>query len=516
VTDASPSSPASFEPPRRNPLLVQLGNVGLSATPETRLVQARRLIPFVLLWTVAILLPLVLPHANAKPGWLAASGVVAFLTGLSILFSPPSFAVREWRVVPVITMCMAVVMLSYGSGAASRGYGQMLLVMPVIWQGVYGRVRDTVISLVVVAFALVIPMVFLPGYPVETELPRAVLVLLVCGVVGGVLQSLMRSLRANDEVLTHLSAMARDLYASDDPRTLLSHNVAELAEAPVALLVERRGPSVVLTASWGIELPERTTRFTDQPSEGRRTAFATGEIVFEPDPGSDHLVAVITEGSRLHVPIGPHDAPTAVVTAIWPRIHHQPPSIVMGALRLVGADAGVALERIDLVAQLADQAHRDGLTGLPNRRAWDAVLDREIARVARSGRPLSLAVLDLDRFKTFNDQHGHLAGDELLCAAAESWRSELRTQDVLARWGGEEFAVLFPDSTVAEAAAVLQRLRPATPDGQSFSAGVCQYVPGERPETLMAAADALMYVAKSRGRDQILTRGDDGSPVESA
>jgi diguanylate cyclase (GGDEF)-like protein len=183
---------------------------------------------------------------------------------------------------------------------------------------------------------------------------------------------------------------------------------------------------------------------------------------------------------------------------------------VLGALALVGADAGVALDRIDLVSQLADQAHRDGLTGLPNRREWDEVLGREIARAQRSGRPLALAVLDLDHFKDFNDRHGHLAGDDLLRAAAQAWRACLRAPDVLARWGGEEFAVLFPDSTAEEATLVLRRLRAVTPEGQSFSAGVVQYRPGEEPASVMAAADSLMYEAKAQGRDGVRQR--DGHP----
>ena len=505
---AGGDAPAGFDPPRRNPLLVQLGNIGLAATPETLRVQARRLIPFAAVWCLAVPLPILLPHSTARPGWLAAAAVLALLTGLGVWLSPAAYQSREIRVVPVITLCLAVALLNYGSGGSDRGYGHVLLVMPVIWQAIYGRRIDIYIAMGVVAVALLAPMVVFDGYPVEVELPRAVLLLLITGVVGAALQSLMGSLRANDEVLTHLSAMVRDLYAADDPRTLLCEMVAGLAGTPVALLVERHGDTLLLTTSWGIDLPPREQPLEVAPRGARERAFTTGEITFEAAPDMDHLVTVAAEGSRLHVPIGPHAAPTAVVTAIWPAAHHEPPAIVFGALRLVGADAGVALERTDLVAQLADQAHRDGLTGLPNRRAWNELLGREISRVQRSGRPLSLAVLDLDHFKAFNDEHGHLAGDDLLTEAAAAWKAQLRTQDVLARWGGEEFAVLFPDSTAAEAAAVLQRLRRATPAGQSFSAGVCQYVAGEGAETLMAAADALMYEAKGAGRDQILSRDD--------
>lgn len=495
-------SDEAFEPPRRNPLLVQLGDVGLSPTPETWVVQARRLLPFALLWVVAICLPVVLPGAVARPGWLAASGLLALVTGLAVLFAPPTVRHREWRIIPVVAVCLAVMMLTYGSGGTGRGYGQVLLVLPVIWQGIYGRRRDTVAAVAVAGAALVAPMVVLDGYPVDVELPRAVVLVLVCAVVGAVLQSLMRSLRANDQVLIHLSKLVRDLYAADDPRRLLCEIVASLAGAPAAVLVEQRDGGLVVTSSVGYERPAGGSKVGVERTGGRSRALDTGTIVFEPDVGPDRLLG----GSRLHVPIASTDSATAVVTAVWPAAASEPPSIVMGALALVGADAGVALDRTDLVAQLADQAHRDGLTGLPNRREWDEVLEREIARAQRSGRPLALAVLDLDRFKDFNDHHGHLAGDDLLRAAASAWRSSLRAPDVIARWGGEEFAVLFPDSTAEEAVLVLRRLRTVTPEGQSFSAGVVQWAPGEGADSLMAAADALMYEAKAHGRDEVRHR----------
>lgn len=497
-----PPSPARFEPPRRNPLLVQLGDVGLSRTPETWVVQARRLLPFALLWVVAICLPVALPDSVARPGWLAASGLLALATGLSILFSPTSHGYREWRILPVLAICLAVMMLTYGTGGTGRGYGQALLLLPVIWQGLYGRQRDTVLAVVAVGVALVAPMVLLDGYPVDVELPRAVVLVLVSALVGAVLQSLMRSLRANDQVLTNLSLAVRDLYAADDPRTLLCEIVASLAGAPVVVLLERQEGELVLTAAVGYERPADGPRITMEHAHGRGQALDTGAIVFEAEVAPDRLLP----GSRLHVPIASTDTPTAVVTAIWPSVQPQPPSIVLGALALVGADAGVALDRFDLLAQLAEQARRDGLTGLPNRREWDDVLAREIARAERSGRPLALAVLDLDRFKDFNDRHGHLAGDDLLRNAARAWRTSLRAPDVIARWGGEEFAVLFPDSTADEAVVVLRRLRAVTPEDQSFSAGVVQYEPGEEPASMMAAADALMYEAKDEGRDQVRQR----------
>lgn len=162
--------------------------------------------------------------------------------------------------------------------------------------------------------------------------------------------------------------------------------------------------------------------------------------------------------------------------------------------------------------QLAALATTDPLTGLPNRRAWDEHVERDIARVRRSGRPLHLALLDLDRFKAFNDSHGHAAGDELLCEFAGRAQSVLRETDILARWGGEEFAVLLSECSSGRLAmSVLERVRQTVPCGQTCSVGHAVWDGRETPGQLMRRADIALYAAKTRGRDQIAS-----SPVTLA
>jgi len=113
--------------------------------------------------------------------------------------------------------------------------------------------------------------------------------------------------------------------------------------------------------------------------------------------------------------------------------------------------------------QLAALARHDGLTGIPNRRTWDSELPVAMDRARRDGVPLSVAILDLDHFKHFNDRFGHQAGDRLLKSATTAWSQLLRSTDLLCRYGGEEFSVLLPDATIEQAAEVLERLRRITP-----------------------------------------------------
>jgi diguanylate cyclase (GGDEF)-like protein len=157
----------------------------------------------------------------------------------------------------------------------------------------------------------------------------------------------------------------------------------------------------------------------------------------------------------------------------------------------------------DQASQLAALAHNDGLTGVPNRRAWDLELAREMAVARRTGTPMSIAMLDLDHFKRFNDKYGHQAGDRLLTQAAALWKAQLREQDYLARYGGEEFCVIVTGLPAGKAADVIGRLLAATPDGQTFSAGVASWDGLESPERLVARADEALYHAKHNGRNRV-------------
>jgi diguanylate cyclase (GGDEF)-like protein len=165
--------------------------------------------------------------------------------------------------------------------------------------------------------------------------------------------------------------------------------------------------------------------------------------------------------------------------------------------------SGLIAQVQDQATQLAALAHNDALTGVPNRRAWDLELAREMAIARRTGFPLSVAMLDLDHFKRFNDHHGHQAGDRLLTQSAALWRAQLRDQDYLARYGGEEFCVMVTGRTAAAAVEVIERLLGSTPDGQTFSAGLADWDGVESPESLVARTDEALYHAKRAGRNRV-------------
>jgi diguanylate cyclase (GGDEF)-like protein len=170
------------------------------------------------------------------------------------------------------------------------------------------------------------------------------------------------------------------------------------------------------------------------------------------------------------------------------------------ALQTTTPTTGVELhdERVgSLYREVGRLARTDSLTGVANRRAWDEELPRELARAARSGEELCLALVDLDHFKAYNDRHGHTAGDRLLTAAA-AWRERLPKTDLLARYGGEEFAVLLPNCGLGNALEIAERLRTAQPEG-TCSIGVATW---DRREEASALVDRALYAAKKGGRNR--------------
>jgi diguanylate cyclase (GGDEF)-like protein/PAS domain S-box-containing protein len=164
----------------------------------------------------------------------------------------------------------------------------------------------------------------------------------------------------------------------------------------------------------------------------------------------------------------------------------------------------VEAEREELLGTVEEMARRDALTGLPNRRALNEQIPREMARARRAESDLCVAIVDIDHFKTYNDGHGHLAGDEMLRECAIAWDSAVRGEDLLVRFGGEEFLVVLPDCAPEQAEEIVERLRAATPGEQTCSAGLALWDREESVEELLARADSALYMAKAGGRDLLV------------
>lgn len=183
-----------------------------------------------------------------------------------------------------------------------------------------------------------------------------------------------------------------------------------------------------------------------------------------------------------------------------------------------------ALRLHHLVQMLAQRAQIDGLTGLWNRAYFDSRWAEEFARAGRHSRPVSLALLDIDHFKSVNDTYGHPAGDTVLQSFCKVMLRESRATDIVCRYGGEEFALIMPDTTSSDAAGVCERIRAAIaalvwsrhPErAVTVSAGVAGGIPIESspPIQWVEAADEQLYAAKRAGRNRVVVRDTGANPL---
>lgn len=196
------------------------------------------------------------------------------------------------------------------------------------------------------------------------------------------------------------------------------------------------------------------------------------------------------------------------------------PALVMGFVgcTLMTTQRVLARSR-QLAEQLQELATRDPLTSVLNRRAFQEHLVHEMARAQRYGTPLCLAMLDLDHFKALNDRLGHLGGDKALQQFAWQCHEQARRTDVFARFGGEEFVLLMPQTEPQEALAVVQRLHARLSPQQlayqehryqlHFSAGVATLLADDTPDSLLRRADQALYAAKAGGRNRVLLWQED-------
>jgi diguanylate cyclase (GGDEF)-like protein/PAS domain S-box-containing protein len=275
-------------------------------------------------------------------------------------------------------------------------------------------------------------------------------------------------------------------------------NCANVWTAPDAYLKKFSAASQDISLSPGEGLPGRVW-------ESRRPAFVVDVLE---DKNFPRATAAANAGFHAAIcfPLVSHDARLGVIELLGSGIG-QADERLLDVLTSIGTQVGqhltVVRDRADLVARMETMARTDALTGLPNRRSWEEELKRQLAAAGRRGELLTVAMVDLDRFKDFNDAHGHPAGDQLLHDAGAAWRLALRASDFIARYGGDEFAVLLPACPPGNAAQVIERIRTAIPTEQTCSAGIAAWDGEESADALVARADHALYTAKRQGRNRI-------------
>jgi diguanylate cyclase (GGDEF)-like protein len=337
-------------------------------------------------------------------------------------------------------------------------------------------------------------------------------VALVAGQLASQLEAAVERHRVSEDALAEqyadlklIGRVSRAIAAGPEARADVCQAVAELSGAEVVMLYEPADRELRGTAVAGCPLSVLPVLSLDDPDSGTAQTFHEQHLLHRRVSRLPRAVAIAADfpaaaaNSSTFVPVLRDGRTVGVLVLAYDTELPAISTRVMAALEVLAEEASVAIARADAALALADQACRDPLTGLLNRRGWEDALSAEMARAARSHEPLSMLMLDLDGLKTFNDTAGHQAGDELLQSSARHWQSCLRPSDVLARYGGDEFAVLLTGCDESGALLVAQALLADMPAGGSCSAGVAQWDGLESASRVVARADAALYHGKRGG-----------------
>ena len=325
------------------------------------------------------------------------------------------------------------------------------------------------------------------------------------------------SMRRRADELSAIATVTRAVSHSDpsDARRTICELAIEVTGAHSAALWEADGEGILHNTFMSGRPATDVAIGHDQRENGSRIVWRTGRPLFVAEAeGSPHVDQRIIHAhfgdqplsmSMYFRPISDAGGVRAVLVLLWTPSIGEVPLDAEPVLDVLAAEAALSMQRSELLLQLAELSRTDELTGLPNRRAWEELLDREMRVARRTGLPLSVVMVDLDHFKAYNDHHGHQGGDRLLWLAGHLWRENLRDTDVLARWGGEEFGLLLPACDATSAEQLLARLHELPLDGVTFSAGIAEWDRTSSDEALIGAADAALYAAKRAGRNRTLT-----------
>jgi diguanylate cyclase (GGDEF)-like protein len=301
-----------------------------------------------------------------------------------------------------------------------------------------------------------------------------------------------------------------ELAASIDLDEVLSRALEAAGAIPgvdAALIAMTSLDGKPLVATLGLSAEEAERQAVAGPPDGRRARSIAIAYKYTPDELTAQSELI---HSGLAVPLAGESAPIGFLT-VFTRTASPLGEEALADLEKLAQRAGPAIENARRFREARQLADLDALTNLHNRRYFHETLAREVARAQRYDRHLALIVFDLDDFKSVNDRIGHLAGDAVLAEAAERVRDVVRSADIACRVGGDEFAVILPESTLADADQLYRRIqaavssRPISKIGQlHLSAGVAELQRVEDSVTFFQRADEALYRAKNAGKGQVV------------
>lgn len=448
------------------------------------------------------------------PEWVTyAFGWGIALVALAAAFYRPYL----WMLAPFGALAGALLIRQATEGLDS-GLGPLLLI-PAIAVAVYGSRRMLYAMIATIAAVVITIEVLISEGPGISQGWRQDAILVVLATVLAIaIQDLVNRMREEralaafrGEQIEHLRSITKAIATSANGGRALCTTTTDVTEAVGVALLQLGDSDELELVAWQNGRGEVLRQIASGEALTPRAVILSGErhTLNEADDEMNLQRMAwenVTVGTVVWQPVV-LEGRTIGLLALAYESGWQGDSESVLPIELLAAEATVAIQRHQLTEKLEQLATTDPLTNVDNRRGWQRVISTSISRAENLKQPLCLALLDLDRFKDFNDEHGHPAGDQLLEECARAWRALMRSDDHIARYGGDEFIITLPNTDLAQATEVIDRLRDAAPSGETCSAGIAAWIEGETEQELVKRADLALYSAKESGRNLTVVAG---------
>lgn len=446
-----------------------------------------------------------LPADARDDSEILAAGILNVVVVLMVLVLPWHKLPRSAEVIPPLAYMICVALLRDAMGGGNSGYST-LLILPVFWLALYGTRAQLAVGLSGVLVLLAVPVLTIgePQYP-EAEWRRVLLWTLVSGIVGLAVQDLVEMVRQRAAALHTVSEAVGRRTREIETRSAICEAARDSAGATYAFILEpdTNGRRLVTTAA------------TDRAAEGSEAYLSdsAAPAVKTYDQGREHTqhefegdVVVSEAGTATPVesvlwhPIPGRDGQLGVLAIAWTERVKRLPETLPAVLEALAGEAAGVIERTTLILKLESVEKGDPVTGLPNERAWEEEVPRELSRARRQGSDLSVVILDLGDFEPGAD--GQLSSDDrrFLKTAADRFRKHVRPTDFLAHRRPGRFAALFPGVGAEEAARKSLELQAAAPEGRPCTVAVATWNGIELPAALVTRAETQAELDRAASR----------------
>ena len=465
----------------------------------------RRTAPFLVAMIVAFA-AIRLPADTRDDSQLLIAGILNVVLVAAVAVLPWERLPRTAELVPPLLYMVVIAVLRDAMGGAVSAYSP-LLVLPVLWLAMYGTRVQLAVSVLGVAVLLVMP-ILLVGEPEYTdeEWRRALLWVTVAAIVGLAVHDLVDQVRQRADALHTVSAAVGRRTREIETRSAICEAARDNAKAAFALLLEpdANGRRLVATAATSDDLEGAEIYLNDSASPGVRT-YEHRREVFQAEVEDTPFVATPETAPRassmLWHPVPGRDGAMGVLAVGWTERVKRVPETLPPVMEALAAEAAGVIERTTLLLKLEGVVKVDDVTRLPNERAWEEEVPRELSRARREGTPLSVVILDLGEFEMGDDGKPAPHDVRLLRGAADTWRAELSTAAFLAhRDPPGRFSVLLPGVEAGDAEATARRLQALAPPDRRCTIAVATWNGTELPAALVGRAENQIELDRAASR----------------